>query len=319
MRAVTALIKIPSSPVFDTLGNIINNFKSTGSAELAIVRDKKLSKGKSESHFKIKDNKLVFERVTAKECVRTVICDAENFFGRRPSQKLLIYLLWLINRQAVASGSMSAFDLDFDARELVELGAYKTLTSAKAGAATFLERMKSIYISASVIGDESGGKPKRLIKAFTQSGSHFSVELNPDFNKASLTAYFMCLPECYFKLSHRASVLMYHCCYLARQNTVSVKRYGFFDISLRAVQYRLGLPDEKETKNPKAYVKEPIIKAVEEINSVCPDNEMSLKLIADGDASVGRFLDSGKIRVYTKDIMKDELPDIGFLKKKKRI
>ena len=248
--------------MFDTLGNIINNLKSTGSADLALVRDKKLSKGKSESHFKIKDNKLVFERVTAKECVRTVICDAENFFGRRPSQKLLIYLLWLINRQAVASGSMSAFDLDFDARELVELGAYKTLTSAKAGAATFLERMKSIYISASVIGDESGGKPKRLIKAFTQSGSHFSVELNPDFNKASLTAYFMCLPECYFNLSHRASVLMYYCCYLARQNTVSVKRYGFFDISLRAVQYRLGLPDEKETKNPKAYVKEPIIKAV---------------------------------------------------------
>ena len=307
--------------MFDTLGNIINNLKSTGSAELAIVRDKKLSKGKSESRYKIKDNKLVFERVTAKECVRTVICDAENFFGRRPSQKLLIYLLWLINRQAVASGSMSAFDLDFDARELVELGAYKTLTSAKAGAATFLERMKSIYISASVIGDESGGdgKPKRLIKAFNQSGSHFSVELNPDFNKASLTAYFMCLPECYFKLSHRASVLMYYCCYLARQNTVSVKRYGFFDISLRAVQYRLGLPDEKGTKNPKAYVKEPIIKAVEEINSVCPDNEMSLKLIADGDASVGRFLDSGKIRVYTKDIMKDELPDIGFLKKRKRI
>lgn len=307
--------------MFDTLGNIINNLKSPDSAELLIVRDKKLSKGKSESHFKIKDGKLVFERVTAKECVRIIICDAEDFFGRRPSHKLLIYLLWLINRQAVASGSMSAFDLCFDARELVSLGAYKTLTSAKAGAATFLERMKSIYISASVIGDECGddGKPKRLIKSYTQSGSLFTVELNPSFNKASLTSYFMCLPECYFKLSHRASVLMYYCCYLARQNTVSVKRYGFFDISLRAVQYRLGLPDEKETKNPKAYVKDPIIKAVEEINSVCPDNEMSLKLIADGDVSVGRFLDSGKIRVYTKDMMKDELPDIGFLKKKKRI
>lgn len=315
------MIKIPSSPVFDTLGNIINNLKSPDSAELLIARDRKLSKGKSESHFKVKDGKLVFERMTAKECVRTVICDAEDFFGRRPSQKLLIYLLWLINRQAVASGNMSAFDLCFDARELVGLGAYKTITSAKAGAATFLERMKSIYISASVIGDESGGdsKPKRLIKSFTQSGSHFTVELNPSFNKTSLTSYFMCLPECYFKMSHRASVLMYYCCYLARQNTSSVKRYGFFDISLRAVQYRLGLPDEKETKNPKILITAPILNAVEEINSVCPDNEMSLKLIADGDVSVGRFLDSGKIRIYIKDIIKDELPDIGFLKKKKRI
>ena len=76
------------------------------------------------------------------------------------------------------------------------------------------------------------------------------IQLETDFNREFLIQYFTFLSSYYFKLSNRASDLLYYIFYLARQNTKEIEERGYFTIGFRAIQHRLQLPSEIGNNNP---------------------------------------------------------------------
>ena len=136
-----------------------------------------------------------------------------------------------------------------------------------------------------------------------------TIKLNPYLNLNILAPYFTLLPRYAFSLSTRAFDLLYLIFYLSRQNIDKIRAQGYFTISMRTIQTRLSLPSEKNTRNPGRLIRDPIEKAIEEIENASQTNELQLTMLGFSDeATVAEFLDSGYLKVelkgtYAKDFI----------------
>ena len=128
-----------------------------------------------------------------------------------------------------------------------------------------------------------------------------TIYLNPRINWGFIAQYFTILPLYYFRLSNRASDLLYYIFYLARQNTKQIEEKGYFNIGLRAIQHRLQLPNENGLNNPQRDIKQVIDDAIEELETThfmfFNNNEFNLLLVADDDAPIKEYLDNGYLKI----------------------
>lgn len=135
----------------------------------------------------------------------------------------------------------------------------------------------------------------------------------------------MILPNFAYSLSNRAFDLLYGIMYLARQNTKQIKEKGYFTVSMRAIQERLALPSEIGQREPGKLIRQPIDKAMEEIeenliNDMTDKGEpkIAFEIIGVADnANITEFLDNGKLKVILKDEYATGLIDIANTQKKK--
>lgn len=134
--------------------------------------------------------------------------------------------------------------------------------------------------------------------------SEMEIKLNPEFPWEIVMEYYksyMYLPIKRMNLlTTNSYVLAYYIFYLARQNGESIKKNGGFRISNRAIQARLGLPDEGKIKNPKRDIREVIENCCQEITQIFKHDNAFLFTIKQCDTdtvSIKKYLDNGYLWV----------------------
>lgn len=294
------------------------------------------------------------------------LADIDKLTGsNKPAKKLFVLSLIKANEQAIHDGVLTKDYVSFPLQELVGIGFYTALRSARAGFNAGVDTLTSLKIKGKtrkkkpkkkketekiVIDTDNVAKPAEtpeekqeptaeateaekkeapvkvkvdveeaedpeettggkdvLEVLFTggriEKGQCF-IYLNPRINWSFLTQYFTILPTYYFRLSNRASDLLYYIFYLARQNTKEIEERGYFTIGFRAIQHKLSLPSEKGLNNPLRDIKDPIEKAIEQIedeHKATYDNmEFTLLPVCDEEAPIAEYLDNGYLKVELK-------------------
>ncbi|MCD7837790.1 MAG: hypothetical protein LUG65_02615 [Clostridiales bacterium] len=132
-------------------------------------------------------------------------------------------------------------------------------------------------------------------------GGQCTIYLNSHIDWSFLAQYFTILPRYYFRLSNRASDLLYYIFYLARQRTRGIEEKGYFTISFRAIQHRLPLPSEKGNNNPDRTIRQPMEDALEQIeeahSNYYGNMEFSLLPVYDEGWTIIQYLENGYLQV----------------------
>jgi hypothetical protein len=197
----------------------------------------------------------------------------------------------------------------FPLQELVDLGLYKNLDSARRAVKKALDTLTSIKaqgeISEKPSSKEKGEISKsHVLEVLFTGGSIKKGTCEIFFNKRIkwqyIAQYYTILPVYYFRLNDNASELMYYICFLARQQLKEIRDRGYFNIGLRGIQQRLNLPNEESTKNPKRDIIDVISKALADIQKEDQKhNSFTLTLCYNKNGNIREYLD-GWLKVEPK-------------------
>ena len=237
------------------------------------------------------------------------LSDIDKITGsNKPAKKLFVLSLIKANEQAVHNGQLTKDYITFPLQELVDIGFYKALRSAREGFKAGADILTSLKIKGKLQkSKKNGAEVDALEVLFTgariSKGQCF-IYFNSRISWGFLTQYFTILPTYYFRLPNRASDLLYYIFYLARQNTKEIEQRGYFTIGFRAIQHRLQLPNEKGSPNPQRDIKEAIEAAIvqleDEHSKTYGNMEFSLLPVYDDYAPITDFLDNGYLQVKLK-------------------
>jgi len=255
------------------------------------------------------------------------ISDIERLTGNnKTAKKLFVFTLIKANEQVIYEGDLTRDYISFSLGELVEIGFYKVLNSARTGFKSGMDTLTSMKIKGSLKSTKTKKiEIESLEVLFTgarinrgQCYVFFNTRINWNF----LSQYFTILPKYYFKLSNKASDLIYYIFYLARQNTKQIEKNGYFTISFRAIQHKLQLPDEKKTNNPQRDIKDVIENAVEEIeeehSEYYKNMEFSILPVYNEEDSIADYLENGYLKVGLTGDFAKKFSEISKRKLKKR-
>ena len=247
--------------------------------------------------------------------------------SNKGAKKLFILALKKANERALSKGMLISSSIGFPLQELIARGIYKNIRSARAGFNNSMDILTSLKLKGKLTMKGRGKEVAEtgLEVLFTGANirkGYCTVYLNDRLNYNLITPFFTILPQYYFELGNRAADLLYYIFYLARQNVEKIGSHGCFNISFRALQAWLNLPSEINNREPGKTIKEPLEKAVEDIetanrkyNGRKPTEEIgfTMELVCSEDASIMEYLNSGYLKVMLKgDYAKDFK---GFLEK----
>lgn len=224
--------------------------------------------------------------------------------NNKPAKKMFILALVKANEQALHNGALTKDYVSFSLQELIDIGFYKTPQSARKGFTSAMNTLADVKVG----GEFQRTKRERVtvvglhpFRYGTVDKSQCVIKLESEFNWAFLAQFFTIIPRYYFKLSNKASDLLYFIFFLARQHTRDIQEQGHFNISFRAIQSRLQLPDETKTKNPQRDIKDAIDEALQDIedNHTREYNnaDFALSPFCDENAPIGKYLDEGYLQV----------------------
>lgn len=295
---------VPDSPathfILETLG------AGAGLADLP-ARKKQVSHGTSLEVLEDGKKRRVIS-TSQKSKITLELADIEKFTGNnKPAKKLFVLTLIKANEQSIFSGELGRDYISFHLQELIDIGFYKTIQSARNGFKTAMDALTDIKVSGELQKTKKnkvsviGLHPFR--KAWIDKNQCY-IQLESDFNWRFIAQYFTILPLYYFKLPNRASDLLYYIFFLARQHTKDIEGRGYFTISFRAIQHRLQLPNEKGLKNPQRDIKQPIEDAIEQLETehsqYYGNMDFCLLPVYDDKASIADYLDNGYLQVTLK-------------------
>ncbi len=225
--------------------------------------------------------------------------------SNKPAKKLFVLSLIKANEQAIHNGQLTREYITFPLQELVDIGFYKTLRSARNGFNSGADALTSLKIKGSVKKSKKKGADIAALEVLFTGARIIKgqcyIFLNPRIDWGFLAQYFTTLPRYYFKLPNRASDLLYYIFYLARQRTKAIEQQGYFTIGFRAIQHKLQLPNEKRLNNPQRDIKDVIENTIEQIssehNNCYGGTGFSLTPVCDEKAPIAEYLDNGYLKV----------------------
>lgn len=295
-----------------TASNLILETLGAG-ANIADLPDRKKQINRSTTLEVLENGKS--RRVTlsgSKSRVTIELSDIDKLTGsNKPAKKLFVLSLIKANEQAIHGGQLTRDYVTFPLQELVDIGFYKSLRSARTGFNSGMDALTSLKVK----GYTQRSKKKRdkrdkesAVDALEVLFTGAKIENNQCFIRFNyaidwgfIVQYFTILPKYYFALPNRASDLLYYIFYLARQRTKDIKERGYFTIGFRAIQSRLQLPNEKGLNNPQRDIKQPIEDAIEQIenahSATYKNMEFGLLPVYDEAAPIAEYLDNGYLQV----------------------
>lgn len=241
---------------------------------------------------------------TAKVTVELADINKLNKAGK----KLLILSLVKANEQALHNGELTRDYISFPLQDLIHYGLYARLNGARKGFEIGTDALTSIKVKGTIRkSKKSTATIKALEVPFTGAkieNNQCYIYLNTRIDWNFLTQYFTKIPKYYFKLSNRASDLLYYIFYLARQHTREIASRDYFTISFRAIHSLLKLPSETGTQRHEQLIRRPIEDAVGEIETehkqMYGNKEFSLELVYDEKTGISEYLDNGYLKVSLK-------------------
>lgn len=253
-----------------------------------------------------KKRKITYKSSNAQIIVE--LADIEKITGSNKSaKKMFVLALIKANEQALYDGELTQDYVSFSLQELIDIGFYKTKQSARSGFKAGADALTSLKVK----GRTQKGKKQAEIEQSEVLFTGWAIEngqcylrLNYAVNWGFIAQYFTILPRYFFRLPNRASDLLYYIFYIARQNTKEIKEKGCFNISFRAIQSRLQLPDETKIKNPMRDIKDVIDEALasieEEHTKEYSNADFALAPFCDENAPIRKYLDDGYLQVRVK-------------------
>jgi len=118
-----------------------------------------------------------------------------------------------------------------------------------------------------------------------------------------LCQYFTLLPQWAGELKTKAYDLIDYIYYLARQknNQDNLSRFGHFNISLSAINSRIGGHDPNETRRHTEYIINPILDAIDEIEKTQKNGELKITPIYDHDYKNAHDFLEGYLRIEMEE------------------
>jgi len=234
------------------------------------------------------------------------LADIDKLTGsNKPAKKLFVLALIKANEQAIHGGQLTRDYISFPLQELIDTGFYSTPQSARKGFNAGMDTLTSLKVKGHIQQTKKRGSSINALEVlFTGARierGQCTIFFNDRINWSFIAQYFTILPRYYFRLSNRASDLLYYIFYLARQHTREIEERGYFTIGFRAIQHRLQLPSEIGNNNPDRTIKQPIEEAIEQIETrhsgLYSNTEFSLLPVYDEYAPIAGFLDNGYLKV----------------------
>lgn len=234
------------------------------------------------------------------------LADIEKLTGsNKPAKKLFVLSLIKANEQAIFNGQLTKDYISFPLQELIDTGFYSTPQSARKGFTAGMDALTSLKIKGHIQQTKKKGSSIDALEVlFTGARierGQCTIFFNERISWSFIAQYFTILPRYYFRLSNRASDLLYYIFYLARQHTRDIEERGYFTIGFRAIQHRLQLPSEVGNNNPYKTIKKPIEEAIEELetehSNLYGNTEFSLLPVCDDTAPIADYLNNGYLKV----------------------
>ena len=234
--------------------------------------------------------------------------DLEKAIGyNKGVKKVFVYILYKLSKQQITENLFEDKSLEFSLRELVEIGLYKNIDTARVGFNNAVETLTSLKVKG-LIKDKieqkeitNGNLIEVLFTGANVINGNCVIYLNQRINwPVFALLYFAPLPKTYFSLGTKPSDLMYYIFTQARIRKNEIAKKGSFTIKLRTIQQELGLISEKNTKSPTDKIKNPILKAIEEVNKAENNPDFYITVDYDKNGTIKDFLDNGFITVYLK-------------------
>lgn len=259
------------------------------------------------------------------QTVTIELTDIEKLIGKKKGvTKLFTLSLIKLCEQALASGELVSKTLQITINELIAQGFYADAKGARRGFDNAMDILTSIKLHAEAKqGKNSTATAKAVEVLFTgyerdKKGNCF-IHLNERIDWALLAQFYTVIPTYYPRLTSNGLDLLHTIFTYARykQNRESLAKNGYFNISLRAVQDTLCLPDEEKTKNPERDIKSPIDRAIEDIEN----QEQAIGLLkltpsVDGTEPIREYLE-GYIKVELTGEYSRKLEEITETENKK--
>lgn len=246
---------------------------------------------------------------TQKASVTIELADIDKLTGsNKPAKKLFVLALIKANEQAIHGGQLTRDYISFPLQELIDTGFYSTPQSARKGFNAGMDTLTSLKIKGHIQQTKKKGSSIDALEVlFTGARierGQCTIFFNERISWSFIAQYFTILPRYYFRLSNRASDLLYYIFYLARQHTRDIEERGYFTIGFRAIQHRLQLPSEIGNNNPDRTIKQPIEEAIEQIEDghsrLYGNMEFSLLPVYDETATISEYLENGYLKVDLK-------------------
>lgn len=246
---------------------------------------------------------------TQKASVTIELADIDKLTGsNKPAKKLFVLALIKANEQAIHDGQLTKDYVSFPLQELIDTGFYSTPQSARKGFNAGMDTLTSLKIKGHIQQTKKKGSSIDALEVlFTGARierGQCTIFFNERISWSFIAQYFTILPRYYFRLSNRASDLLYYIFYLARQHTRDIEERGYFTIGFRAIQHRLQLPSEIGNNNPDRTIKQPIEEAIEQIedghSGLYGNMEFSLLPVYDETATISEYLENGYLKVELK-------------------
>lgn len=247
--------------------------------------------------------------------------------SNKAGRKLWLFLLIQINRQALHKGKLTRDFITFRLQDLIDIGAYKTIQSARRGFKDGIMELKSFFLNWDSIPKTGEDAPRKSVIGFQPirygetENSQCIVYLEDKADWWLLTQYFTKLPPYCFSLSSNAFDLIVYIFFIARQRTKIIEKQKYFTISLRAVHNCLNLPSEDGNRRPAQLIKRPIEQAVKEIEDAQKkhygNTNFSLQIIANDDAPITEYLDRGYLQIGLEGEFADTFIEISENRAKK--
>ena len=243
---------------------------------------------------------------TQKASVIIELADIDKLTGsNKPAKKLFVLALIKANEQAIHDGQLTKNYVSFPLKELIDTGFYSTPQSARKGFNDGMDTLTNLKIKGHIRHTKKNGSSidalELLFTGARIERGQCTIFFNERISWSFIAQYFTILPRYYFRLPNRASDLLYYIFYLARQHTKDIEERGYFTIGFRAIQHRLQLPSEVGNSNPYRTIKQPIDKAIEDLETEhCKHygtSEFSLFPECDDTASIVDYLDNGYLKV----------------------
>lgn len=246
---------------------------------------------------------------TQKASVTIELADIDKLTGsNKPAKKLFVLALIKANEQAIHDGQLTKNYISFPLQELIDTGFYSTPQSARKGFNAGMDTLTSLKIKGHIQQTKKKGSSIDALEVlFTGARierGQCTIFFNERISWSFIAQYFTILPRYYFRLSNRASDLLYYIFYLARQHTRDIEERGYFTIGFRAIQHRLQLPSEIGNNNPDRTIKQPIEEAIEQIedghSGLYGNMEFGLLPVYDDATTISEFLENGYLKVELK-------------------
>lgn len=301
----TSFYNVPDSPA----SNLVLDVLGAG-ADLADLPARKRQVNHATTLEVYEDGKRrQVELKSQKASVIIELTDVDKITGiNKSAKKLFVLSLIKANEQAIHNGQLTKDYISFPLQELVDIGFYKSLRSARTGFLSGADTLTSFKIKGHIQRNKKTGSTIDTLEVlFTGAKiekNQCFIRLNYAIDWSFIAQYFTKLPSYYFRLPNRASDLLYYIFFLARQHTRDIEESGYFTIGFRAIQHKLQLPNEKGLNNPQRDIKDAIEDAIEQLeiehSKTYSNTDFSLLPVYDEKAPIAEYLDNGHLKVGLK-------------------